>query len=58
MTAAHEVSAARELISVAEKQQYFDICDYQCITLHAFFRSKNKEILKQDVFASFSSNAS
>jgi len=44
MTAAHEVSAARELINVADKQQHFDICDYRCITLHDFFRSKNKEI--------------
>jgi len=34
MTDAHEASAAREPIGIAEKwQQYFDICDYQC---HAF----------------------
>jgi len=34
MTAAHEVSAAREPISIAEKwQYYFDICDYQCTCL-------------------------
>jgi len=36
MTAAHEVSAAREPIGIAEKrQQYFDICNYRC---HAFFK--------------------
>jgi len=30
MTAAHEVSAEREPINIAEKrQQYFDICKYQ-----------------------------
>ena len=35
MTAAREVSAAREPIGIAEKrQQYFEICDYRC---HAFF---------------------
>jgi len=29
MTAAHEVSAAREPIGIAEKrQQYFDICNF------------------------------
>jgi len=42
MTAAHEVSAARELISIAEKwQYYFDICDYRCMYM-SFFRSKGK----------------
>jgi len=30
MTAAHEVSAEREPINIAEKrQQYFDICEYR-----------------------------
>jgi len=33
-TAAHELSAAREPIGVAEKrQQHFNICDYRCIYL-------------------------
>jgi len=38
MTAAHEVSAEREPINIAEKrQQYFDICEYR---FNIFFRKE------------------
>jgi len=40
MTAAHEVSAEREPINIAEKlQQYFDICEYE---FNIFFFKKDK----------------
>jgi len=45
MTAAHEVSAEKEPINIAEKrQQYFDICEYRFNI--SFFR-KDKALFKQ-----------